>query len=96
MLTIYFSILYSFYNINTKVFYIVLIFSCERHPQIPSFCTLVQDPKNACCQTVFCPIKPTPGPNVTPLPYTGVPTPAPTGPVTPGPYVTPAPLRMYP
>ncbi|XP_076111945.1 uncharacterized protein LOC143080130 isoform X2 [Mytilus galloprovincialis] len=70
---------------------------CPRHPQVPSYCTLVQDPNNDCCQAVYCPLQPTNQPQPytgtptqAPQPYTGAPTQRP----TPGQYVTPKPTPM--
>lgn len=60
------------------------LYRCARHPQVPSYCTLTQDPNDACCQSVYCPIQPTAAPTkpgqVTP------------GPGMPNPYTPPAPL----
>ncbi|XP_076111939.1 uncharacterized protein LOC143080127 isoform X2 [Mytilus galloprovincialis] len=53
---------------------------CPKFPQVPSYCTLVQDPKNTCCQTVYCPVQPTPGPGQQPP--------------SPGTYLTPKPTSM--
>lgn len=62
---------------------------CARLPSLPSTCTLVQDPKDLCCQVASCPVNPTPQ---TVTPYTGPPTAAPTSKtLAPNPFVTPAP-----
>ena len=55
-------------------------FRCARYPSIPSFCTMVQDPNDACCREPKCQyIAPTPVPRITPSPQPGVsiPTPSP-------------------
>ncbi|KAK3581064.1 hypothetical protein CHS0354_033850 [Potamilus streckersoni] len=54
---------------------------CPRYAQIPSYCTMVQDPNEKCCKTPYCPgltptLSPTKAPNYPP----GVsPTPGPVG-----------------
>ncbi|XP_078338507.1 uncharacterized protein LOC111134355 isoform X1 [Crassostrea virginica] len=59
---------------------------CARHPQVPSYCTMTQDPNDACCQSVYCPIQPTAAPTkpgqVTPSPG------------MPNPYTAPPPLEV--
>ena len=42
---------------------------CFKIPQLPSYCTLIQDPQNQCCQLPYCQA-PTPSPNkqLTPRP----------------------------
>ncbi|XP_041376891.1 uncharacterized protein LOC121389362 [Gigantopelta aegis] len=42
---------------------------CPKYPNIPSYCFMVSDPNDACCQTPQCPgLVPTPRPAVTPSP----------------------------
>ncbi|XP_060081054.1 uncharacterized protein LOC132560404 [Ylistrum balloti] len=51
---------------------------CQRNPQVPSYCTLVQDPNDQCCQVPYCPLQqtqppfsgssPIPGSNPNPTP----------------------------
>lgn len=51
------------------------VLRCKSYSSIPNFCTLVQDPNDACCSTVRCNVN---GQQLTPLIPDGRPTPSPT------------------
>ena len=56
------------------------IFRCARYTNVPSFCTMIQDPNDACCRKPRCQYiapTPAPNPNLTPSPQPGVSTLAP-------------------
>ena len=84
------SIILSISDVHYNVY-----FRCPRYPSIPSYCVLVQDPKDPCCKTPSCSVKvPTPKPHVSPSPRpTQKPGP---GQITPVPFTTLSPLVTPP
>lgn len=53
------------------ILYFLTIPRCARHPGVPSYCTMVNDPKDQCCQVPYCPLPQNPQPQNTPAPTPG-------------------------
>merc|ERR1719242_263465 len=64
---------------------------CSPYPNVPSYCVMVQDPQDQCCEKPSCPglVPPTPRPTPGPGPNTN-------NPPTPGPSFGPGPNTQPP
>lgn len=62
---------------QTLIFEIIFKFRCPRYPNLdPTYCQLVYDPTNPCCQKPQCmTVSPTPGPGISVPPPTPAPSP---------------------